>query len=146
MRALDLEVTAKNIYLILELYSNMNTYRTSFVIARGKLLQNVATYGRGPDRDRNALSEAGEALELFERIQRPNCPEALSIKTTVASCMMHMGEHEKVEGTGSGDVLQARKYLASCLSCMNEHKEAEQHFRTLLIIREKVLGVCSRRH
>lgn len=97
MRALDLEVTARNIYLILELHSNKNTYRTSLVIAHGKLLQKVATYSRGPDRDRNASSEAGEALELFERIQRPNCPEALSVKTTVALCMMHMCEHEKAE-------------------------------------------------
>jgi len=66
-------------------------------IARAKLLQKLATYDEGHHRYRNALSEAEEALELFERIQRLNCPEALSIKTTVASCMMDMGEHEKAE-------------------------------------------------
>ena len=66
-------------------------------IARARLLQKVATYDQGHGRYRNALSEAEEALKLFERIQRLNCPEALSIKTTVASCMMHMGEHGKAE-------------------------------------------------
>lgn len=66
-------------------------------IACAKLLQKVAMYDRGHDRYRNALSDVEEALELFERIQRPNCTEALSIKTIVALCMMHMGEHEKAE-------------------------------------------------